>query len=152
MILFNKRQYIEQILVDVLDQNRGSKIHKALVKSKLRRKKNSMLLESTTTTGYSLPLIQVSPFHVRRVDVTTTTKFIFSKSKYESTSINYQFPLEPIKRNNIAQKQNKEHLLKFNLMQLQLNLIKIFLFHLFFNSIDTTNERGFGCHEYTLRF
>ena len=89
MILFNKRQYIEQILVDVLDQNRGSKIHKALVKSKLRRKKNSMLLESTTTTGYSLPLIQVSPFHVRRVDVTTTTKFIFSKSKYESTSINY---------------------------------------------------------------
>ena len=122
MILFNKRQYIEQILVDVLDQNRGSKIHKALVKSKLRRKKNSMLLESTTTTDYSLPLIQISPFHIRRVDVTTTTKFIFSKSKYESTSINYHFPLEPIKRNNIAQKQNKEHLLKFNLMQLQLNL------------------------------
>ena len=95
---------------------------KHLLNQSCAGKKNSMLLESTTTTGYSLPLIQVSPFHVRRVDVTTTTKFIFSKSKYESTSINYQFPLEPIKRNNIAQKQNKEHLLKFNLMQLQLNL------------------------------
>ena len=95
---------------------------KHLLNQSCAGKKNSMLLESTTTTGYSLPLIQVSPFHVRRVDVTTTTKFIFSKLKYESTSINYQFPLEPIKRNNIAQKQNKEHLLKFNLMQLQLNL------------------------------
>ena len=48
---------------------------KHLLKSKLgREKKGSMLLESTTTTGYSLPLIKISPFHMRRADVTIDTR------------------------------------------------------------------------------
>ena len=65
-----------------MDQNRCLKIHQALCYNKIKGKKKlyytkrltlwkpgSMLSESTTTTGDSLPVIHISPFHMMRADV-----------------------------------------------------------------------------------